>query len=113
VYVSCRGRRFHVASAIEGVWYLSQEGEEFDRNFNLNLTVNFSPVLNRPPAVDSTHVSAIADALRQLDCLRQDGLISEYEFDKSADICWICLNCIASILKSIMKLATLIECANS
>jgi len=55
----------HVASAIEGFWYLSQEGE-FDRNFNLNLeTVNFSPVLNRPP-VDSTHVSAIADALRQL-----------------------------------------------
>ena len=73
----------HVASAIEGVWYLSQAGEEFDRNFNLNLeTGNFLPVRNRPPVVDSTHVSAIADALRQLDCLRQDGLISEYEFEQ-------------------------------
>ncbi len=73
----------HVASAIEGVWYLSQAGEEFDRNFNLNLeTVNLLPVRNRPPVVDSTHVSAIADALRQLDCLRQDGLISEYEFEQ-------------------------------
>jgi hypothetical protein len=27
-------------------------------------------------------VSAIAEALRQLDCLRQDGLISEYEFEQ-------------------------------
>jgi len=47
----------------------------------------------------------------QLDCLRQDGLISEYEF--GADICWInCLNCIASILKSIMRnwLPSVAEC---
>jgi len=63
---------------LKGFWYPRRR--RFDHNFNLNLeTVNFSPVLNRPPAVDSTHVSAIADALRQLDCLRQDGLISEYE----------------------------------
>jgi hypothetical protein len=27
-------------------------------------------------------VSAIADALRELDDLRQDGLISEYEFEQ-------------------------------
>lgn len=73
----------HVASAIEGVWYLSQEGDEFDRNFNLDLEpATFWRVPNRPPAVDPTHVSAIADALRQLDCLRQDGLISEYEFEQ-------------------------------
>jgi len=72
----------HVASAIEGVWYLSQEGEEFDRNFNLNLeTVNFSPVLNRPPAVDSTHVCDCG-CIAPVDCLRQDGLISEYEFEQ-------------------------------
>ena len=73
----------HVASAIEGVWYLSQDGDEFDRNFNLALELaTFSPVPNRQPAIEPTHVSAIADALRQLDCLRQDGLISEYEFEQ-------------------------------
>ena len=73
----------HVASAIEGFWYLSQDGDEFDRNFNQNLEMaNLSPVPNPPPAVNLTNVSAIADALRQLDCLRQDGLISEYEFEQ-------------------------------
>jgi TM2 domain-containing membrane protein YozV len=73
----------HVASAIEGVWYLYQDGDEFDRNFNLNQEkATLSPVPNRPPAVDLTHVNAITEALRQLDCLRQDGLISEYEFEQ-------------------------------
>ena len=72
----------HVASAIEGFWYLSQDGDEFDRNFNQNLEATLSPVSNPPPAVNLTNVTAIADALRQLDCLRQDGLISEYEFEQ-------------------------------
>lgn len=73
----------HAASAIEGVWYLFQDADEFDRNFNGNLErATWSPVPNRPPAVAVTNVSAIADALRQLDCLRQDGLISEYEFEQ-------------------------------
>ncbi len=73
----------HVASAIEGVWYLAHDGDEFDRNFNLNLEgATFSLVPNRPLAVAQTNVSAIAEALRQLDCLRQDGLISEYEFEQ-------------------------------
>lgn len=66
----------HIASAIEGVWYLAQDNEEFDRNFNLNL----EPATSRP--VEPIQVGAIADALRQLDSLRQDGLISEYEFEQ-------------------------------
>ncbi len=65
----------HVASAIEGVWYLAQDREEFDRNFNLNSEPVNTPVAPPP-------VGAIADALRQLDALRQDGLISEYEFEQ-------------------------------
>lgn len=72
----------HIASAIEGIWYLFQDREEFDRNFNRNLEAIASSVPNRPPIVDSSHVSAIASALRQLDSLRQDGLISEYEFEQ-------------------------------
>jgi TM2 domain-containing membrane protein YozV len=65
-----------VASAIEGVWYLAQDEEAFDRNFNLGK----SPVKISQQA--GNHVSAIADALRELDALRQDGLISEYEFEQ-------------------------------
>lgn len=73
----------HIACAIEGVWYLFQNEDEFDRNFNCNLELTtFSSVPNRHQAIEPMNVSAIADALRQLDCLRQDGLISEYEFEQ-------------------------------
>lgn len=72
-----------VASAIEGFWYLAQDSDEFERNFNPGPEIaNLSPLPNRPKAVAPTKVSAIADALRELDNLRQDGLISEYEFEQ-------------------------------
>ena len=65
-----------VASAIEGVWYLAQDEEAFDRNFNLGKSTvkSFKETGDR--------VSSVADALRELDSLRQDGLISEYEFEQ-------------------------------
>ncbi|ARV60371.1 hypothetical protein BZZ01_18610 [Nostocales cyanobacterium HT-58-2] len=65
-----------VASAIEGVWYLAQDEEAFDRHFNLGKSAirnSHSP---------SNQVGAIAEALRELESLRQDGLISEYEFEQ-------------------------------
>ncbi len=65
-----------VASAIEGVWYLAQDEEAFDRNFNQGK----SGTRNLHPQTDQ--VAAIAEALRQLDALRRDGLISEYEFEQ-------------------------------
>ncbi|WP_026100007.1 NINE protein [Fortiea contorta] len=65
-----------VASAIEGVWYLALDEEAFDRNFNLGK----SPVKHSPQV--GHQVSAMADAMRELDALRQDGLISEYEFEQ-------------------------------
>ncbi|MBC6434472.1 NINE protein [Nostoc sp. HG1] len=65
-----------VASAIEGVWYLAQDEEAFDRNFNLGKSVT------RNSQRVSNQVGAIAKALRELDALRQDGLISEYEFEQ-------------------------------
>ena len=75
-----------VASAIEGFWYLSQESDEFDRNFNnFNLESGietFAPLPNRSSVVMPNQVSAIADSLRELDDLREDGLISEYEFEQ-------------------------------
>jgi TM2 domain-containing membrane protein YozV len=71
-----------VACAIEGFWYLTQGQDEFDRNFNLNVIPAGASVQAQSPGVDPAQVGAIADALRQLDSLRQDGLMSEYEFEQ-------------------------------
>ena len=72
----------HIASAIEAVWYLAQESDDFNRNFNGGEMLGATPVPNKPAGVDPAQVISIADALRQLDGLRQDGLISEYEFEQ-------------------------------
>ena len=61
------------ASAIESVWYLLQTEAEFDENFNQS-----SPQILIAP----NNVKAISEAMRQLDALREDGLISEYEFEQ-------------------------------
>jgi TM2 domain-containing membrane protein YozV len=71
-----------VACAIEGVWYLAQGADEFDRNFNFSAIPAASSVSTQPAEIDPAQVGAIADALRQLDRLRQDGLMSEYEFEQ-------------------------------
>jgi TM2 domain-containing membrane protein YozV len=65
-----------VACAIEGVWYLAQDDEIFDRNFNKG------KMTARNLQNQAAGVGALADALRELDKLRQDGLISEYEFEQ-------------------------------
>lgn len=67
----------HAASALEGVWYLLQNEVEFDENFNQNGQNNSSMVVTAP-----NNVKTISEALRQLDGLREDGLISEYEFEQ-------------------------------
>lgn len=74
----------HAASAIEGVWYLLQDEHEFDNNFNqeLELTAQLPRQKYSPAVAAKNNVSAMAEALRQLDCLREDGLISEYEFEQ-------------------------------
>lgn len=70
-----------VASVVEGVWYLMQDGDEFDRRFNAG--VDLSPAeLQDAPNTDPAKVGAIAEAVRELDQLRADGLISEYEFEQ-------------------------------
>lgn len=72
-----------VASGIEAVWYLFQDGHEFDQRFNqgLPLAAQTSGVAT-PPPIDPEHVGAIAEALRKLDELRTEGLLSEYEFEQ-------------------------------
>ncbi|MCL6435070.1 MAG: SHOCT domain-containing protein [Leptolyngbyaceae cyanobacterium HOT.MB2.61] len=70
-----------IASAIEGAWYLVQDSEEFDLKFNSGVTSE-PRIVSSSVGVDPAKVGAIADAVRQLDQLRADGLISEYEFEQ-------------------------------
>ncbi|MFB2982535.1 SHOCT domain-containing protein [Microseira sp. BLCC-F43] len=67
----------HVASGIEGFWYLVLSADQFDRNFNLDGGENALK-----STLDSQRMNALADGLRQLELLRQEGLISEYEFEQ-------------------------------
>ena len=62
-----------IASAIDAVWYLMQDLEQFERQFNgySEYSLNTSP-----------QVKAIAEAMRELDKLREDGLLTEYEFEQ-------------------------------
>lgn len=66
-----------IASAIEAVWYLFQDSDEFERRFNLSAGSS-----DLGTKVDPTKVGAIAEAVRQIEQLRADGLISEYEFEQ-------------------------------
>ena len=59
-----------IASVLEGLWYLFHDREEFEQQFGASSEL-------RP-----AQVSQVAEALRQLEQLRQDGLISEYEFEQ-------------------------------
>ena len=63
-----------IAAAIDAVWYLVQDVEQFERQFNGNSQYNLN--LNSSP-----QVKAIAEAMRELDRLREDGLVTEYEFE--------------------------------
>ena len=70
-----------IACAIDAVWYLVQGEAAFDQQFNgLNSnTIRQNGTMNE---VNATPVSAIAESLRQLEQLRQEGLVSEYEFEQ-------------------------------
>jgi TM2 domain-containing membrane protein YozV len=74
-----------IASAVEGVWYLLQDRQAFDQHFNQlnsNPSAAATVATTVEPAADPAQISAIAEALRQLDQLRQEGLLSEYEFEQ-------------------------------
>ena len=63
----------HIAAAIDVVWYLTQDNNRFERNFN-SMTI--------PPALLAQPMTSVAESIRELDKLRADGLISEYEFEQ-------------------------------
>ena len=64
-----------IACAIDAVWYLIQDVEQFELQFNGYTSQQLRNT-------NTQQINAIADALRELDRLRQDGLMSEYEFEQ-------------------------------
>jgi TM2 domain-containing membrane protein YozV len=64
-----------IACAIEAVWFVIQDQQEFYLRFNLGDDLQIA-------GIKPSEVNAIADALRQLDQLRLDGLITEWEFEE-------------------------------
>ncbi|MEB3311152.1 MAG: SHOCT domain-containing protein [Snowella sp.] len=66
-----------IASAIDAVWYFVQGEEAFQEQFNgIHSSYSFMKPQQAP------QVTAVADALRELDQLRAEGLVSEYEFEQ-------------------------------
>jgi TM2 domain-containing membrane protein YozV len=63
-----------IACLFDAVFYLIQNPDEFDANFN--------PDFSGTVVTDSGIALTPAEHLRELDQLRQDGLISEYEFEQ-------------------------------
>ena len=64
-----------IACAIDLVWYVIQDGEQFEYQFN--------GIAKGKYAIDEAkQVGAVAEALRKLDSLREDGLMTEYEFEQ-------------------------------
>ena len=61
------------ACAIDAVWYLSQDIEQFNLQFNGQTGGMIA---------NSNQVKALAEALRELDRLREEGLVTEYEFEQ-------------------------------
>lgn len=64
----------HIASAIEAVWYLTQDNTKFGSN---SIAAAQSPIALPPHSIDT-----VTQSIRELDKLRVDGLISEYEFEQ-------------------------------
>ncbi|MBN8559393.1 MAG: SHOCT domain-containing protein [Leptolyngbya sp. UWPOB_LEPTO1] len=67
-----------IAGLFDAAFYLIQNPDEFDANFNDQPLPETGTIgVTKPNAV-----VAVSDSLRELDQLRQDGLISEYEFEQ-------------------------------
>ena len=73
--ISWQNPMARIACAIDIILYLSQNQEQFNQKFNPHLITTHS----QPPA---KQIIATANALRELEQLRQEGLISEYEFEQ-------------------------------
>lgn len=66
-----------IAATIDAVWYCVQSNEQFNLCFN---QMSKNPLTLTP--FSSYQIQGIAQTLRELDQLREEGLISEGEFEQ-------------------------------
>ena len=66
-----------IASAIDTVWYLAQDEDQFNLRFNSS-----GEDLAMQTKLEPQQLQEVASALRELDQLRLDGLITENEFEQ-------------------------------
>ncbi len=67
-----------IACAIDAVWYFVQGEDSFNHQFNRPEGDNYQTLTG----VDPQQMKVMAEALRELDQLREDGLMSDYEFEQ-------------------------------
>ena len=80
-----------IAGVLEGIWYLVQDEMEFDGHFNQGVSaidsltdISIIGTIAKPTILVKSVSPAVktAEAVRELDRLRQEGLLSEYEFEQ-------------------------------
>jgi TM2 domain-containing membrane protein YozV len=70
-----------IAAIAESIWYLAQDSTQFNAHFNQSDPTGYFTGQHSSSAIAPLQIDAIADAIHQLDQLREDGLVSEYEFE--------------------------------
>lgn len=71
-----------IASAAEGLWYLvGAQVKQLGPKLRSDLDVSIADKVSAGPNVSAT-VDAVASSLREIEQLRQEGLLSEYEFEQ-------------------------------
>jgi len=68
-----------IATAIDAVWYFVQNTEQFDYSFN---QIAIAPTSVKLIESQPKSIQEVAQTIRELDQLREDGLISEGEFEQ-------------------------------
>ncbi|MEM8502614.1 MAG: SHOCT domain-containing protein [Cyanobacteria bacterium P01_D01_bin.1] len=78
-----------VACCVEGVWYLSQSDQSFSDRFPKAGALLADSETKDGATIDASSdttsaqtAQQVAVAIRELDQLRQDGLVTEYEFEQ-------------------------------
>jgi TM2 domain-containing membrane protein YozV len=80
-----------IAGVIEALWYLTQSDAEFDARFNTSVEAGARPLFKSDGLFGASAAMSLfkpnsmedlTDAVRELDRLREEGLISEYEFEQ-------------------------------
>lgn len=75
-----------IASGIEALWYLFLDDDEFARTFNGPNTLDAVTQEKAQPGLDPAKIEQVVNAVREMENLRQEGLITETEFEQKRRI---------------------------